>query len=84
VSWVEEARKEAQKREAFRSNVSSQERPCHTTGFSSVTEGAANQVDWRAVVVVDPLRETNPPPMWEKEILLGDGGWKTSLAKREC
>jgi hypothetical protein len=49
-----------------------------------VTKGAANQVDWRAFVVADPARETKKPPMWEKDILPGDGGWKTSLAKREC
>jgi len=42
VSWVEEAKQEAQKREASGSNVSSQEGPCHTTGFVSLTEGASN------------------------------------------
>jgi hypothetical protein len=84
VSWVEEARQEAQKREASRSNVSSQEEPCHTTGFVSVTEGATNQEDWSAVVVADPVQEAELLPVWETEILPDDGGWNTSLAKREC
>jgi hypothetical protein len=54
--------------------VSSKKGPCHTTGFASVTEGAANQVDWRAVVVVDPVWETELLPVWETEILPDDGG----------
>jgi hypothetical protein len=76
VSWVEEARQDAQKREASRSRVSSKKGPCHTTGFASVSEGA--------VVVADPVWEAEPLPVWETELLPGDGGWNTSLAKREC
>jgi hypothetical protein len=41
-----------------------------------VPEEAANQVDWRTTVVADPV--------WETDILPGDGGRNTSLAKREC
>jgi hypothetical protein len=44
--------------------------------FSSVTEEAANKVDWRAVVVANPG--------WETKLLPGDGGWNASLIKREC
>jgi hypothetical protein len=84
VSWVEEARQEAQKWEASRSSMSSQEGPCHTTGFVSVTEGAANQEDWSAAVVADPVQEAKLLPVWETEIHPDDGGWNTSLAKREC
>jgi hypothetical protein len=64
--------------------VSSKKGPCHTIGFVQVTEGAANQVDWRVVVVANPMRETELLPVWETEILPDDGGWNTSLAKREC
>jgi hypothetical protein len=64
--------------------VSSQEGPCHTTGFVSVTEGAANQEDWSAVVVADPVHVVELLPVWETEIHLDVGGWNTSLAKREC
>jgi hypothetical protein len=66
--------------------VSSKKGPCHTTGFASVTEGAANQVDWGVVVVADPMRETKPLPVWEAMLLLGNigVGENTSLAKREC
>jgi hypothetical protein len=42
VSWVEEARHEAQKQVAFRSNMFSKKGPWHTTRFVSVTEGATN------------------------------------------
>jgi hypothetical protein len=58
--------------------MSSKKGSCHTTRFASVTEGVANQLNWRAVVVVDPV--------WEIELLLGDigVGENTSLDKREC
>jgi hypothetical protein len=52
-----------------------------------VTEGATNQVDWREVVVVDPVvQETELLLVWETELLPGDigVGENTSLAKREC
>jgi hypothetical protein len=68
VSWVEEAMQDAQKREASRSRVPSKKGPSHTAGFAFVLEGA--------VVVANPV--------WEAEPLPGDGGWNTSLAKREC
>jgi hypothetical protein len=42
VSWVEMDRQEAQKREASRSSVSSQEGPRHIIGFALVTDGATN------------------------------------------
>jgi hypothetical protein len=60
---------DAQKQEASRSRVSSKKGPCHTTGFASVSEGAANQVDWRVVVVADPVWEAEPLPVWETDIL---------------
>jgi hypothetical protein len=53
-------------------------------GFASVTEGAASQEDWSAVVVADPVQETELLPVWETEVHPDDGGWNTSLAKREC
>jgi hypothetical protein len=101
VSWVEEARQEAQKREASRSCMSSQEDPClfnrscfvteeatnqedWRAGFASVTEGATSQEDWSAVVVADPVQETELLPVWETEVHPDVGGWNTSLAKREC
>jgi hypothetical protein len=53
--------------------------------FFPVTEGATNQVDWSAVVVADPVWETELLPVWETKIQEKmDGGWNTSLAKREC
>jgi hypothetical protein len=67
---------DAQKQEASRSRVSSKKGPCHTVGIASVSEGA--------VVVADPVWEAEPLPMWETELLPGNGGWNTSLAKREC
>jgi hypothetical protein len=76
VSWVEEARQEAQKREASRSRVSSKKGPCHSTRIASVSVGAT--------VVADPVSEAEPLPVWETDLLPGDGGWNTSLAKREC
>ena len=45
-------------------------------GFSLVIEGETSQEDWSAVLVADLV--------WEIEILLCDGGWNTSLTKREC
>jgi len=49
-----------------------------------VIEGAIGQVDWRAVVVADTVRETKLLPIWETELLLGDieVSENTSLAKR--
>jgi hypothetical protein len=86
VSWVEEARQEAQKQEASRSSMSSKEEPCHTTTFTSVIEGATNQVDWSVAMVVDQVWEAKPLPVWEIELLPGDigVGENNSLAKREC
>jgi hypothetical protein len=75
---------DAQKREASRSKVSSKKGPCHTAGLASVSEGATNQVDWRAVVVANPVWEAEPLPVWEIDILPGDVGWNTSLTKRKC
>jgi hypothetical protein len=56
--------------------VSSKKGPCLTTRFASVSKGA--------VVVADPVWEVKPLQVWETDILPGDGGWNTSLAKREC
>jgi hypothetical protein len=55
-----------------------------TAGFASVIEGAANQEDWSAVVVAELVQETELLPVWETEVHPDDGGWDTSLAKREC
>jgi hypothetical protein len=84
ASWVEAARQEAQKQEASGSNVSSQEGPCHTTGFVSLIEGASNQEDCSTVVVADLVQEANPLPVWETDVRPDDGGWNTHLTKREC
>jgi hypothetical protein len=43
-------------------------------GIAFVSEGAANQVDWRAGMVADLIAKIEPPP----------GGRSTFLAKREC
>jgi hypothetical protein len=67
---------DVQKREASRSRVSSKKVPSHTTGFVSVSKGA--------VVVADPVWEAEQLPLWEIDLLPGDGGWNTSLTKREC
>jgi hypothetical protein len=77
ISWGEVAMQDAQKREASRSRVSSKMGSLHIAEFASVTQGVANQVDWRATVVADPV--------WEAKQLPGDigVGENTSLAKRE-
>jgi hypothetical protein len=67
---------DAQKWEASRSMVSSKKGPSHTIGFAFVSEGA--------VLVADPVWEAEPLLVWETNLLLGVGGWNTSLAKREC
>jgi hypothetical protein len=56
--------------------VSSRKAPCHSTGIASVLRGAT--------VVADPVSEAEPHPVWETNLLPDDGGWNTSLAKREC
>jgi hypothetical protein len=64
--------------------VPSMEDPFVLAGFTVVIEGAANQADWRAVVVADPVWEKELLLGWEIELLPGDyGGWNSSLAKRE-
>jgi hypothetical protein len=68
-----------------------------TTGFSSVTEDATSQEDWRegSVLVIEGatsqedwsavvVEETKSLPVWETKVHPDDGGWDTSLAKREC
>jgi hypothetical protein len=76
VSWVKMARKDAQKRKASRSKVSSKKGPSHTAEFVFVSEGEA--------MVADPVWEAEPLPVWETEILPSNGRWNTSLGKREC
>jgi hypothetical protein len=71
VSWVEEARQDAQKRETSRSRVSSKKGPCHLAGIASVSEGAT--------VVADPVWEAEPLPVWETIYFQ-----VITLAKREC
>jgi hypothetical protein len=69
-------RQEVQKQEASRSRVSSKKGPCHSTGIAFVSVGAT--------VVADPVSESEPLLVWETDLLPGDGGWNTSLVKREC
>jgi len=40
-----------------------------------VTKGATSQEDWSAVVVADPVQETELLPVWEIEMRPDDGGW---------
>jgi hypothetical protein len=54
--------------------VSSRKGSCQITRFASVTEGVANQSDWRETVVVDPMWETELLPGWVIEIFPGDYG----------
>jgi hypothetical protein len=89
VSWIEEARQEAQEWDASRGSMSSKEEPCHTTGLALVTEvieEESNQVDWRAVVVADPVWKAESLSVWETELLPSDigVGENTSITKREC
>jgi hypothetical protein len=68
---------DAQEQEASRSMIkgkSSKTGSSEMAGITSVSEGAANQVDWRATMVVDLTMKIEPPP----------GGRSTFLAKREC
>jgi hypothetical protein len=53
---------------------SSKKGPSEMAGIAFVSEGATNQVDWRAAMVADLIAKTEPPP----------GGRSTFLAKREC
>jgi hypothetical protein len=48
--------------------------PSEMVGIAFVSEGATNQVDWRATIVAD-LKGKKEPPL---------GGRSTFLAKREC
>jgi hypothetical protein len=67
---------------------------CQTTRFSSVTEDATNQEDWRARFSSVTKGASNQEDWrttviidlgWETKLLPGDdGGWNASLAKREC
>jgi hypothetical protein len=68
---------DAQEQEASRSMIrvkSSKKAPSEMAGIAFVSEGAANQVDWRAAMVADPIAKTKPPPC----------GGSTFLTKREC
>jgi hypothetical protein len=77
VSWVEMAMQDAQKREASRSRVSSKKGPSHTSRICFCVRGSScgsgSSVGGRATSSVG-----------DRELLPGDGGWNTSLAKREC
>jgi hypothetical protein len=68
---------DAQEQEASRSMIrgkSSKTGPSKMAGIDFVSEGATNQVDWRAAMVADLIAKIEPPP----------GGRSTFLAKREC
>jgi hypothetical protein len=77
-SWYEMAMQDAQEQEAsrsmFKGNKSSKKGLNEMAGIAFISEGATNQVDWRAAMVADMIAKTEPPP----------GGRSTFLAKREC
>jgi len=77
-SWHEMAMQDAQEKEAsrsmFRGSESSETGQSEMAGIASVSEGATNQVDWRAGMVADMVEKIEPP----------SGGRNTFLAKREC
>ena len=76
-SWYEMTMQDAQEEEAYRSMIrgkSSKTSLSEMVGIAFVSEGATNQVDWRAVMVADVIMKIEPPP----------GGGSTFLAKREC
>ena len=47
---------------------------CEMVGIAFVSEGATNQVDWRATMVADLVAKREQPP----------SGGSTFLTKREC
>ena len=77
-SWDEMAMQDAQEREAFRGmfkgSKSLKKSLNKMARIDFCSEGAANQVDWRASMVADLIAKTEPIP----------GGRSTFLAKREC
>jgi hypothetical protein len=77
-SWYEMAMQDAQEQEASRSMIrgseSSETGQSMMAGIAFVSEGATNQVDWRAGMVADLVAKIEPTP----------GGRSTFLAKREC
>jgi hypothetical protein len=77
-SWYEMAMQDAQKQETsrsmFRGSESSETGQTIMAGIASVSEGATNQVYWRAGMVADLVAKIEPTP----------GGRSTFLAKREC
>jgi hypothetical protein len=58
----------------FKGNKSSKKGPNEMAGIAFCSEGAVDQVDWRATMVADMIAKTEPPL----------GGGSTFLAKREC
>jgi hypothetical protein len=76
-SWFEMAMQDAQEQEASRSIIrgkSSEQGLSKMAGIAFVSEGAANQEDWRAAMVADMVAKTESLP---------ESG-STFLAKREC
>jgi hypothetical protein len=53
---------------------SSKKGPSEMAGIDFVSEGAIDQVDWRAAIIADMVAKTKPPL----------GSRSTFLAKREC
>jgi hypothetical protein len=63
-SWYEMAMQDAQEQEASRSMIkgkSSHTGPSEMAGIVFVSEGAANQVDWREGMVADLIAKIEPP-----------------------
>jgi len=76
-SWYKMAMQDAQERKASRSMIkgkSSKTGPSKMAGIDFVSEGAANQVDWRGSMVENLIAKIEPPL----------GGRSTFLSKREC
>jgi hypothetical protein len=77
-SWYKMAMQDAQEKETsrsmFRGSESSETGHTIMEGIASVSEGATNQVDWRAGMVADLVAKIEPTL----------GGRSTFLAKREC
>jgi hypothetical protein len=68
---------DAQEQDPSRSMIrgkSSKKGPSDMAGITFVSEGATNQLDWKAGMVADLAMKTGPPL----------GGRSTFLPKREC
>jgi hypothetical protein len=71
---MQDAQEQEASKSMFKGSKSSKKGPNEMTGIALCSEGAANKVDWREVVVADMIAKTKVP----------SGGRSTFLAKREC